>query len=123
MIIDDEIFNGVLTPLVKTGISYIENTDEFYHLINNREIAAFIYSNNMGSPQFMFLYEMLQQPELSRCPMCGNYNENIECPIIRCENCDHEWKVETLSSDLVCNECTAYKLQTCEKKVNKEDKK
>lgn len=115
MIIDDEIFNGVVAPLCRAGVGLIENTSEFYHLVNNHEIASFIYTNKLGSAQFNFLYEILQNQELTLCPECGHYNDNIDCPIIRCEKCDFEWEVSTPSAVDVCKACDAFKLGTCEK--------
>ena len=116
MIIDDEIFNNYITKLIKVSLEELANTRYYYSIINNRSISDFIYSNNAGTPHFRFLKEVLLNQELAKCPKCGHYNDNIECPIVVCGYCNTEFIIHSDSSEDVCNDCIAYKTKHCDKK-------
>ena len=119
MIIDDDIFNNHIKHLIKLGLDTAENSKLYYDTLNNHQSAMFIKENELGTPQFNFLIDILDNQELTKCPHCGHFNDNIECPIIRCDVCDHEWYVETPNSDSVCEACVAFKTDKCDKTPNK----
>lgn len=116
MIVDDNIFNKHIKHLIAIGLSQIENYKKYYELVNNTELRRFLIESGASTPHFRFLSEVLDNPKLTKCPECGHYNDNIECPIIRCEVCDNEWKIETPSSDEVCGTCIAHQTENCNKK-------
>jgi hypothetical protein len=119
MIINSNVIENYLKHIIKVGLLTLENTSLYYKIINDKETADTIIGMNAGTPHFMFLQEVLDNQELSKCPKCGHYNDNIECPILRCDVCDHQWKIETLHADEVCLDCTAYKTDNCKQKIKK----
>jgi hypothetical protein len=121
MNVPDDIWDKVAN-LTTIGLISLENMKEFYDVVNDVNLRNFLIENNAASNQLKFLTEVLNEPKLTKCPNCGHYNSNIECPIIRCDYCDHEWPVKTKSSDLVCNECYAFQTQQCNKKPPKDKK-
>jgi hypothetical protein len=121
MNINEMVFKD-LQVLIKVGLETLQNTRKYYDLVNNKETSRFLVENNCSPPHFSFLKEMLDNQEYTVCIKCGHYNANIECPIIRCEYCDTEWKVDSRTSDSVCEDCVAVKTNNCNKKPNKGNK-
>lgn len=119
MIIDDDVFEKFVKPLISIGLDTVENTKLYYDTLNSYQGSLFIKENGLGTCQFNFLLDILNNQDLTKCPQCGSYNDNIECPIIRCDICDHEWSVKTDHSNEVCNACVAFKTDKCDKTPNK----
>jgi len=113
MIIDSLYFDRYLKHLLKLGLAESQNTKLYYDIINEKELAKFMVENGIATSHFKFLYDILDNQELTKCPSCGHYNDNIECPILRCEICDHQWKITTPSTSDVCIECVAFKTSHC----------
>ncbi len=116
MIIDDSMFNNHLRKLINIGLTQLENYKEYYTILNDDSTRQFLIDNDACPPHFKFLAEVIMNQKLTKCPECGHYNDNIECPIIRCEICDHEWKIDTQTSDKVCEGCIAFQTENCIKK-------
>ena len=117
MHIDDEVIKNIRNALL-AGMISLEDTVHYYNMINDSRTADFLINNECATSHFKFLREVLNNPILSMCPQCGHHNSNIECPIIRCEYCDHEFKINTKNADKVCDECVAFKTKKCNKKPN-----
>lgn len=122
MIIDDRIWEEYICKLIKIGLATVENTGFFYDCLNEKEVRRLIVESKANTGTFGFLHDVLEDPFLARCPVCGHNNENIDCPIIRCEYCDHEWKVQTYHSNAACRECIAHKTGNCNSKPNNNKK-
>jgi hypothetical protein len=109
-----------ITKICKAGLINLENTKEFYDIVNNERIRNFLVENNCATSQVLFLKDVLDNPIHTKCPNCGHYNSNIECPIIRCEYCDFEWAIKTEHSDKVCEECISFITHHCDKNPPKD---
>lgn len=120
MIIDDKVFLQLIRPVMLAGLDTMENTPEFYEIINSEEKRSFLIENEVATATVKFLDHVLRNQKLTRCPECGHYNDNIECPIIRCEYCDHEWAIEKNDiTEAMCNECRAHLTSHCDGKPPK----
>jgi len=119
MIVDDELMKKYLLKFIKMGIQYAENTEFYYETINNKEVARFLKENNIMVPHMHFLDYILENQKLTKCPKCDHYNSNIECPVIRCELCNHEWIVDTPYNYAICEDCIAYKTGKCNRVIKK----
>jgi hypothetical protein len=115
MIIDDSLFNKHIKHLLILGLDALQNTKKYYELVQNREVADFIMQTGGATPHFCFLRSVLDNQEVTKCPACGHYEDNIECPIIRCSICDHEWKIDIPYSNDVCEVCVADITMKCKR--------
>ena len=117
MIIEDDIWETYIKQFIQLGIEWLQNTPLYYEAVNNKKVARLLNEHNVKVPHFLFLDYVLTNNKITECPNCGHYNDNVECPIIRCELCDHEWKINTPFNNMVCDNCIAAKTLKCKREV------
>ena len=116
MLIEDHIWEKYIVKFVQLGMGYAENSRLYYDAINDINVRKLLLESKATTPHFDFLCEILDNPEYVVCPNCGQHNTNVDCSIIRCEFCDHEWKINTQKGDILCEDCIACKTGRCDKR-------
>jgi hypothetical protein len=114
MNIDDDTLKELAT-LVTVGLIWTEGTSRYTDIVNNTQVRRFIVQNDMATEHFKFLDYVLNNQKVTKCPKCGHFNTNIECPVIVCDYCGDEFIIHGPEAVAVCKDCIAYKTRKCEK--------
>lgn len=117
MVVDDKLLNNI-SKLTRSGLDNLEGTQLYNDMLSDKHLTDFLKSIDGLPPEARFITYIVNNPKLARCPKCSEYNSIIECPIIRCEYCDHEYLVITPHNEAVCKRCVADKVNTCQHKPN-----
>ncbi len=125
--VDDFIKNAVLYYLDQIESTVI-NTSYEKELISNNEtsIYKFLCDKGLANNRIKALNSIAKElKQLKKCPNCNTTVFSVDCSMVVCTNCHHEFFIHTKETVEYCKECVGYTIGDCEAKsyIDSEDNK